>query len=149
MSHEVFFIAHNSFLISLRAKIARFGAHSAGETPVLIPNTEAKPSSGDNTLYGEGSTAPNYRIKRPNRSLFLLAINLAFAVPFNLMKENIVIFQTVNHFQQSRHLPLNIYRGFYAKAWVHQGVLDLYCSILTMSCAYLQEGVNLNISSKN
>ena len=37
------------------------GAHSAGETPVLIPNTEAKPSSGDNTLYGEGSTAPNYK----------------------------------------------------------------------------------------
>ena len=98
MSHEVFFIAHNSFLISLRAKIAHFGAHSAGETPVLIPNTEAKPSSGDNTLQGEGSTAPNYRIKRPNRSLYLLAINLAFAVPFNLKKENIVILQTVNYF---------------------------------------------------
>lgn len=37
------------------------GAHSAGETPVLIPNTEAKPSSGDNTPTGEGSTAPNYK----------------------------------------------------------------------------------------
>ena len=29
------------------------GAHSTGETPVLIPNTEAKPSSGDNTLQGK------------------------------------------------------------------------------------------------
>ena len=47
------------------------GAHSTGETPVLIPNTEAKPSSGDNTLLGEGSTAPNYRIRRPSRSPFL------------------------------------------------------------------------------
>ena len=27
----------------------RLGAHSAGEIPVLIPNTEVKPSSGDYT----------------------------------------------------------------------------------------------------
>ena len=26
-----------------------FGAHGAGETPVLIPNTAVKPSSGDYT----------------------------------------------------------------------------------------------------
>ena len=26
-----------------------FGAHGAGDTPVLIPNTEVKPSSGDYT----------------------------------------------------------------------------------------------------
>ena len=42
-----------------------FGAHSTGETPVLIPNTEAKPSSGDNTPTGEGSTVPNYTINHP------------------------------------------------------------------------------------
>ena len=29
--------------------IFQFGAHSAGEIPVLIPNTEVKPSSGDYT----------------------------------------------------------------------------------------------------
>lgn len=69
-----FFIIHHSYLIPLRAKIARFGAHSAGETPVLIPNTEAKPSSGDNTLYGEGSTAPNYIRGDLNGSLFILAV---------------------------------------------------------------------------
>ena len=28
---------------------AQFGAHSAGEIPVPIPNTEVKPSSGDYT----------------------------------------------------------------------------------------------------
>ena len=27
----------------------QFGAHSTGEIPVLIPNTEVKPSSGDYT----------------------------------------------------------------------------------------------------
>ena len=47
------------------------GAHSTGETPVLIPNTEAKPSSGDNTLLGEGSTVPNYTINHPNRVVFV------------------------------------------------------------------------------
>ncbi len=36
------------------------GAHGAGETPDTIPNSEAKPSSGDDTLYGESSTVPNY-----------------------------------------------------------------------------------------
>ena len=38
----------------------RVGAHGAGETPDTIPNSEAKPSSGDDTLYGESSTVPNY-----------------------------------------------------------------------------------------
>ena len=50
---------------------AEIGAHSTGETPVLIPNTEAKPSSGDNTLLGEGSTAPNYIRKDLNGSFFI------------------------------------------------------------------------------
>ena len=29
--------------------LSSFGAHSAGEIPVLIPNTEVKPSSADYT----------------------------------------------------------------------------------------------------
>ena len=36
------------------------GAHGAGETPDTIPNSEAKPSSGDDTPSGESSTVPNY-----------------------------------------------------------------------------------------
>lgn len=32
-----------------RYLLLRFGAHSAGEIPVLIPNTEVKPSSADYT----------------------------------------------------------------------------------------------------
>ena len=35
------------------------GAHGAGVTPVLIPNTEVKPSIGENTAMREGSTVPN------------------------------------------------------------------------------------------
>ena len=31
------------------ALLIQFGAHSAGEIPVLIPNTEVKPSSADYT----------------------------------------------------------------------------------------------------
>ena len=31
--------------------LLRFGAHSAGEIPVSIPNTEVKPSSADYTAY--------------------------------------------------------------------------------------------------
>ena len=37
-----------------------FGAHSAGEIPVTIPNTEVKPSSGDYTALRETSKVPNY-----------------------------------------------------------------------------------------
>lgn len=37
------------------------GAHGAGETPDTIPNSEAKPSSGDDTPSGESSTVPNYK----------------------------------------------------------------------------------------
>ena len=33
----------------LRLQYILLGAHGAGETPVLIPNTEVKPSSGDYT----------------------------------------------------------------------------------------------------
>ena len=38
---------HQSSLIELSR--CAIGAHSAGEIPVPIPNTEVKPSSGDNT----------------------------------------------------------------------------------------------------
>ncbi len=37
------------------------GAHGTGETPDTIPNSEAKPSSGDDTPSGESSTVPNYK----------------------------------------------------------------------------------------
>ena len=36
------------------------GAHGAGVTPVTIPNTEVKPSIGENTALREGSTVPNF-----------------------------------------------------------------------------------------
>ena len=35
--------------VVLRLQCNYLGAHGAGETPVLIPNTEVKPSSGDYT----------------------------------------------------------------------------------------------------
>jgi hypothetical protein len=36
-------------LVVLRLQYILLGVHGAGETPVLIPNTEVKPSSGDYT----------------------------------------------------------------------------------------------------
>ncbi len=36
------------------------GAHRAGVTPVPIPNTEVKPSIGEDTALRESSTVPNY-----------------------------------------------------------------------------------------
>ena len=41
--------------------LLRFGAHSAGEIPVPIPNTEVKPSSADYTALRETRKVPNYR----------------------------------------------------------------------------------------
>ena len=38
------------------------GDYSGGVTPVLIPNTAVKPSSGDDTLHGENSTLPGFFI---------------------------------------------------------------------------------------
>ena len=50
------------------------GAHGTGETPVTIPNTEVKPSSGDYTATRwETSTAPSYikpSVKRRGFYLF-------------------------------------------------------------------------------
>ena len=40
--------------------LLQFGAHSAGEIPVLIPNTEVKPSSADYTALRETRKVPNY-----------------------------------------------------------------------------------------
>ena len=37
------------------------GAHRAGVTPVPIPNTEVKPSIGEDTALRESSTVPNYQ----------------------------------------------------------------------------------------
>ena len=48
------------------------GAHGAGETPDTIPNSEAKPSSGDDTPSGESSTVPNYKKGVLRGSFFLL-----------------------------------------------------------------------------
>jgi hypothetical protein len=36
------------------------GGFGGGGTPVLIPNTDVKSSSGDNTLHGEDSTLPGF-----------------------------------------------------------------------------------------
>ena len=44
-SHLIFYTSWTS-IFALNCAI---GAHSAGEIPVYIPNTEVKPSSGDNT----------------------------------------------------------------------------------------------------
>ena len=41
--------------------LLRFGAHSAGEIPVTIPNTEVKPSSADYTALRETRKVPNYQ----------------------------------------------------------------------------------------
>ena len=40
---------------------AEIGAHSAGEIPVTIPNTEVKPSSADYTALRETRKVPNYK----------------------------------------------------------------------------------------
>lgn len=50
----------------------RLGAHSERETPVPIPNTEAKPLSGDDTDLWESSTVPNYRKWPPKGGFFFL-----------------------------------------------------------------------------
>ncbi len=53
---------------------AKIGAHSAGETPVPIPNTAVKPSSGYNTWpikAWENSTVPIYKNDLLNGGLFL------------------------------------------------------------------------------
>ena len=57
---------------------ACIGAHGARETPVPMPNTAVKPSSGYNTWVikpWENSTVPNYRKSPPNRRAFLLFKN--------------------------------------------------------------------------
>ena len=40
--------------------LLQFGAHSAGEIPVIIPNTEVKPSRADYTALRETRKVPNY-----------------------------------------------------------------------------------------
>ena len=42
------------------ALLLQFGAHSAGVIPVLIPNTEVKPSRADYTAMRETRKVPNY-----------------------------------------------------------------------------------------
>ena len=42
--------------------LLRFGAHSAGEIPVPIPNTEVKPSSADYTALRETRKVPNCQL---------------------------------------------------------------------------------------
>ena len=54
------------------------GAHGARETPVPMPNTAVKPSSGYNTWpikAWENSTVPNYKKDFRIGSPFSLAIN--------------------------------------------------------------------------
>ena len=51
--------------------LLRFGAHSAGEIPVPIPNTEVKPSSADYTAMRETRKVPNYK-KSPLKGVIFL-----------------------------------------------------------------------------
>ena len=52
--------------------ILQFGAHNAGVIPVLIPNTEVKPSSADYTAMRETRKVPNYQ-KTTLRGGFLIS----------------------------------------------------------------------------
>ena len=50
----------------------RFGAHGAGETPVPIPNTEVKPSSGDYTAFsGKLARCRIIQLALPNGRAFV------------------------------------------------------------------------------
>ena len=51
--------------------LLRFGAHSAGVIPVLIPNPEVNPSRADYTAMRETRKVPNYEKSTP-RGGFLL-----------------------------------------------------------------------------
>ena len=53
--------------------VSFLGVHSAREIPVLIPNTEVKPGSGDYTALRETSKMPNYTKKPPQRVAFRLS----------------------------------------------------------------------------
>ena len=53
--------------------LSSFGAHSAGEIPVLIPNTEVKPSSADYTALRETRKVPNYK-KSPLKGVIFCGI---------------------------------------------------------------------------
>ena len=53
--------------------VSFLGVHSAREIPVLIPNTEVKPGSGDYTALRETSKMPNYTNRPPQRVAFCLA----------------------------------------------------------------------------
>ena len=44
-----FYTLWTSIVIKVASFLLQFGAHSAGEIPVLIPNTEVKPSRADYT----------------------------------------------------------------------------------------------------
>ncbi len=62
------------------------GAHSAGDTPVTIPNTEVKPSSGDNTVMWEDSTVPHYKEAIRKDGFFIMwgqVIYLQAGYPFS------------------------------------------------------------------
>ena len=55
--------------------LLRFGAHSAGEIPVPIPNTEVKPSSADYTALRETRKVPNYQLAIHERMAFCFFFN--------------------------------------------------------------------------
>ncbi len=48
--------------INKTSLLIQFGAHNAGVIPVLIPNTEVKPSSADYTAMRETRKVPNYAV---------------------------------------------------------------------------------------
>ena len=67
------------------------GAHRAGVTPVPIPNTEVKPSIGEDTALRESSTVPNYqRAIRKDGSLAFLGMTLTLRLSHRSVLNNLL-----------------------------------------------------------
>ena len=54
--------------------LLQFGAHSAGEIPVPIPNTEVKPSRADYTALRETRKVPSYQGTARKGSFLILGL---------------------------------------------------------------------------
>ena len=52
------------------------GAHSAGEIPVIIPNTEVKPSSADYTALRETRKVPNYQLSTRKGGFLICVVEM-------------------------------------------------------------------------
>ena len=59
------------------ALLLQIGAHSAGVIPVIIPNTEVKPSRADYTALRETRKVPNYQLST-RKGGFLIAFMVKY-----------------------------------------------------------------------